>query len=793
MNMRFIGLVASLVLLAAAGVAVVPEAAEGLPVARIGIVTDGPWPRHPEAIDLFQKEILAMTAGQFDVRFPASLIKDGGETVAGINRALDSLLSDPKVALVLTLGPVASHEVSKRRKLAKPVVAPFVIDAQIQNLPFKAGTSGVKNLCYIDSLKRVGRAIEVFQEVTPFGQVTILADDLVLKAVPELRQGALKLIEEQGLKVELVGVEASAEQALAAISLTAEAVFVGPLWRLTPAEFQKLVTGLTERRLPSFSLWGRDEVEQGLLAGMAPEASLQYLARTVAINVQDILGGQNAGTLSVTFSPGEHLTINMATARAINVYPGWNVITEADLLNLEGEEAGRELTLEMVVKEALQVNLDLAVADRHVVAGEQQVKETRAQLLPQVAIGTQAIMIDDDRATASGGLNPERRWTGTADATQLLYSDKAWKHYSVQKHLQASRVEEREALRLDTIKAAATAYLRVLTMRTSERIQRDNLKLTRANLQRARVRESVGIAGPDEVYRWESEIANRLQQVLNARSRTLSAMNSLNRVINRPLDELFVPKEAEHRDPTEIIKGNRLLNYVNNPSKIRIFGDFMVQEGLAAAPELRGLDAEIFARERTLAAAKRSFWLPTFLLQGNVTETFKKGGSGSGPTAWDDTDWQAGVYASLPLFEGGGRMATLKRTREELSRLQIRREALADRIEERILRAVNRLRASFPSIRLSRDAAEAARSNLKLVTDSYARGTKSIIDLLDAQNLAMVADERAANAAYICLDDLMRVQRAVGSFTMFVGEEEKRRWLEKLETFSKNREEPKSN
>ena len=118
--------------------------------------------------------------------------------------------------------------------------------------------------------------------------------------------------------------------------------------------------------------------------------------------------------------------------------------------------------------------------------------------------------------------------------------------------------------------------------------------------------------------------------------------------------------------------------------------------------------------------------------------------------------------------------------------MKIERDSVAQGIEQRIQSAINLTRASYPGIRLSQDAADAAQGNLKLITDSYARGIKSIIDLLDAQNLVLVADQRAANTVYDFLVDLMSLQRAVGQFDLFLGPEERQAWNQKLEDYLKN-------
>ncbi len=50
--------------------------AKSLPVVQVGIVRDGPSELVPELRDLIQKEILELTRGEFEVRFPNDL-QDG--------------------------------------------------------------------------------------------------------------------------------------------------------------------------------------------------------------------------------------------------------------------------------------------------------------------------------------------------------------------------------------------------------------------------------------------------------------------------------------------------------------------------------------------------------------------------------------------------------------------------------------------------------------------------------------------------------------------------------------------
>ncbi len=742
---------------------------------------------------ILTREILELTRGEFDVRFPGEKRLHGNWSPAGVKRAVDLLLADPDVDLVLALSPLSSHEVAHRKPIPKPAIASIVIDVDFQDLPFRDGKSGVTNLNYLTSFQKFERDLKAFREIVPFSRMAIVLDRHFLEAFPKMKEKAMEVARENRIAIILVPAETSADSAIAALPPDVEAVLVTPLPRFSPEEFDRLVASINGRRLPSFSMFGRMEVEQGILACVAPASDPIRLARRLALNVQRILLGEDAGTLPVVFPQREQLTINMATARAVGFSPSWGVLTEAVLLNEERTEVGRRLSLSRAAREAVAANLDLAAADRAVAAGRETVREARSALLPRIDLSVDGLVIDRDRAEASLGSQAERTFSGSAALTQRIYSEKAWANLHVQRHTQTTREEERERLRLDILRDAAVAYLNVLRSKTSLRIQKDNLQLTRSNLELGRFRQAIGYSGPADVFRWESQVANARIAVLDALAQRKQAETALNRILHRPLEEAFVAEEAGLDDPQLFLSDGRLFAYIDNPRDYGIFRDFMVREGLRAAPELKRIDAGIAAQERVVLSARRAFWSPDLALQGEVTRTFSESGAGTDTAALsslpvpvpqaDDTDWNLALSLTFPLFTGGSKDAERVRAQEELSRLHLDLRSAVEKIEERIRSALHLMSASYPSITLSRSAAETARKNLELVTDSYSRGVVSIIDLIDAQNAALVADQGAANAVHDFLIDLMNVQRAVGGFDFFVSAEERESWFERLETF----------
>lgn len=754
---------------------------------QIGVVFDGPGLLNQDILATIQTEVSSLLGDEFTAEFNARHTLTGDWSVASVEAALDTLLDSEEVDLVLTLGAIGTYRVARRGELDKPVIAPFAIDIDWQDLPFEGPGTGVANLNYLVSLPDFRRGMESLRRIYEYDHVAVLIFQPYFDAFP-INEDHVRFEEREfDCIMQHLAVGFSAASATAVISDSVDAVYVMPLvfgWQ--PSEIAKLADSLIARDLPSFSYIGRNEVELGILAGLGPKTDWTRLARRVALNIQRILFGEKPKDLPVDFSLSSQLVINMATAREIGVYPNWDVMTEAELFNERRARADRQVSILSAVSDALKVNLDLQASERGVAAGEAAVGIARSPLLPQASVSASYRLIDKDRA---GGLlgTPEGLLLGSGTLTQVLFSDEAWAGLSIEKKLQAQREFEHEAFRLGIMLAAATAYIDVLRAQTLEEIQKNNLQLSKENLELARLRERIGQSGPGEVYRWESQIATNRQAVVNASASRNLAEIQLNRLLNRPAEEPFMAVEHDLESDLLLVNDPRMERYRDDKWSFAVLRGFLTELGIELAPELKQFDALIAAQERARSTARRSFFLPTFGATASFDYMLSEHGAGSGndnPLADvlppgtefempDDLNWSVGVQATLPLFEGGRRFSEVSRASREVQRLLFERDALRDRIEQNIRSRLHQFGAAYATVGFSRSAAEAAAKNLELVTDAYSRGRADILDLLDAQNAALVADLVAANAEYDYLVSYLQVQRAIGRFDFFLDQSER--------------------
>jgi outer membrane protein TolC len=370
-----------------------------------------------------------------------------------------------------------------------------------------------------------------------------------------------------------------------------------------------------------------------------------------------------------------------------------------------------------------------------------------------------------------------------ARVEQLIWNERVWANFTAEKHIQQSREENRSVRTLDIILAAARAYLAVLRAQTLLRIERENIAVSRSNLDLARVRVAVGYSGRQEELRWLSRIARDKQAVIDAYVRVEIARQRVNQLLNRPIEESFSAQGATLAEYGFVFGDPTLLSYVDSPAENRVFRDFMVAVGIEASPEIKSIEATLEARERVLASTRSAFYSPTVAFRGDLRHRLHESGAGSDIALSDDTDYTLGLRLTFPIVRGGAKFSETRQAFEEVSQLRVEKRLASQQVERDVRSSFLRAAGSFTNISLSKAAAEAASENFAIVADLYARGAVGIIDLLDAQNAALRDDQAAANAVYDFLVELIRAERAASTFPFLLSRSERDALTQRMKSF----------
>ena len=771
-----------------------PVWGQELPKATIGVLVDGDSGTFlVESMEILEREAKALLSRDYDVAFPADKTIIGRWQMANIEAGLQSLLADDDVDMVVCLGILSGLAAARQGgPFNKPVFVPFGISADLPIYPIEGESSGVRNFHYLVTPSRLQQDIALIARMNPSGQVHVLADEAIAGSVPGVTDWVKEIFAKQGLEATTVTGAERADELLSKLGSEVEMVYVTPLLRFDEAQRRTLFEGLKRKGIPSVSLSGWDEVALGALAGNAPQSDDLRLFRRVALNMQRALGGEDPGTFPVVLTVTSKLAFNMETARAIDWFPDWDLQISAELLNVEETETARRLTLEGAVLQAIEANLDLAATRLDPDLAARETARAKSQRLPQVEASVTGVQIDEDLAEVSFGAQPEKQVRGSLDLQQVIFSDGLNAGVTINQLLEEVAALDLEIVKLDIARETAIRFLGYLQANTFNRIQRDNLDLTRENLDTARIRESIGIVGRSDVFRWESQLAIDQREAIDANAQMEAALAALNQILHYTQEARIEAITPDLLDPNLMTGRGRLEPFVRNAKDFALFRGFMVAEGLRKVPELKRIDTIIAIKQREIATNTRVFYLPTVAFTAGLDHDFSRSGAGAEgglnipgvmlPNR-EDTSWQMAINLSIPVFKGGERRHTLGQSRIELEQLRIQRRSAAEKVELSIRVALQRVGSSAAAIDLSRAAADAAQKNYALVRDAYAKGVAQAIDLLDAQNAALVADLAAANAVHAFLIELMDFQRAAANMDFFLTAEERNEFFERLEAF----------
>lgn len=756
---------------------------------RVAIITDCDNPTLTQTTQSIIHETKRLL--QEDVEIGEVVVTVPDCSRAAMIAAVNTLLSDRSVDVVVGHGVIASDVLAKSGPYSKPVLASLVINPMAQNIPLtNARTTGVRNLSAIVLPYSPQRDLEMFHRMVDFNQLAVIMDEYTLSNIPELNQYLIDAIEGLGVNYQVIRSEKSVEDALAQISDSTDAVYLLPTNQLGEEGRQALIDGINELKLPSYSAIGRFDVDRGVLTGMGTLSNFSRLSRRVALDIQQILDGTRPEDIPVDLEFKEQLVLNAGVSRKIDFNASWEFLAEALMVNDVKDDIEVKYNLKAAIALALEQNLDLVIAKKDLETTEQEVNLAKGKLLPQLDASGSLTAIDQDRASLGFGQSPEYQSFLSGSLTQVIFSDQAFANKYIQDRIFAAAEEQYKAQTLDLIMDVSFAYVRVLQAQTNQDIQKVNLEVTRKNLELARASQVIGQTGLSDVYRWQSEISIAKIELIKAGVILQQAEFELNRILNKKINEDFVLLHEGEDDPLLIFRDERGDRVINSAMDYVNFADFLVQEAMENMPEVKSLQLSLEAQQRAYKNAKRQFYAPQVSLKAGLDQEIYRGGEGSefgltipgvtpkGPP--DNTYWNVGLGASIPIFTGMQRKAVSQQQRLQTEAIMSQQAALQLAVETNVRSALENVRGSMQNIDLSTDAEEASVKNFDIVQDSYSEGRVTITQLLDAQKAAISAQLNKANAIYIYVNDMVSLERSVGEYLFLMTTEEKSEFFNKL-------------
>jgi outer membrane protein TolC len=282
----------------------------------------------------------------------------------------------------------------------------------------------------------------------------------------------------------------------------------------------------------------------------------------------------------------------------------------------------------------------------------------------------------------------------------------------------------------------ATAYLDVLLVRASRRVQEDAVRRAQAILDDTVARRKGGVALREDVLRAEVQLSESREALILAREGELNSVARLNNAMGRnaawPLEVIDLDAEPPLPGPLA-----HLLE-------------------LAAARR-----AEVGVARQAVAAAQagrqavRGEFLPKIFVRGSAGRTDGQ----SVITGWQEG---AGLHVEAPLYAGGSHRGALRSADADIEAAVADAQAILDAVSLQVNLAYHGVVAARERIDLARVAVVQAAENLRLVRVRYRNGNATPTDIVDSEAALTRSQQRFYSATYTYLATLARLDYAVG-------------------------------
>ena len=752
---------------------------------NVGFLFDNNTTEVGHLLIALQEEIKAVVGEDAIISFSSTnnLVNDYNLEKAKAN--YNTLLSG-NTDIIIAFGVINNEIISKLEGYKKPTILFGAVNKDFGYLDEDKQTSGISNFTYLVIPSSFKKDLSTLKELTNFTNVGIAIEDKLVDVLP-FKTLFDKVSKEMGITYKIIPYNTGSDISNA-INSDIDAFYLASGFYLNDNDVIEIAAKLVEEKIPSFTSTTIDDVTNGLMATNQSSDNFDQFFRRIALSVESYVNGQNLSELSLTLDYDARLTVNHNTAESVGMPIKYSLIASTDFVgDFVNVLSEKQYNLLDVMKAVVDENLSLRVSKKEISLSEQDLKTSKSNYYPSVTANATGTYIDPALAEISGGTNPEFSTSGNLSLEQTLFSEAANANISIQKELLKAQQEVYNTDELDAIFNGANAYFNTLILKANLQIQRQNLDLTKKNLQISKQNFEAGQSGKTDVLRFTSEQAQNTQAMVESANQLQQAFFSLNQLLNNPISLEIDVDDAELGEGILTNYNYKQLAEIIDDPKLRVpFVKYLVKIAKENAPEIKSLDYNLQATKRSVKLNGSGRFLPTLALQGQYNRSFNQWGKGSTPSPALDDNYNVGVNLSIPIFNRTQTNINKQIATIQQDQLAINIENVEQNIEANINFAVLELSNQIANIEISKVAEATAKESLELTQVSYSSGAVNIVQLLDAQNNYLSAQQSQITAVYNYLLSSIQLERYMSYYFLLHTTEENTAFIQAFNTYFLN-------
>lgn len=775
---------------------------------NIAIIYDDFVQNKDISYSLMEKEINNLIGDKYNVVFPVEKqITVNSMDKNEISQKMDALLNDSSVDIVIAGGLLSSYVALEKTNLSKPVFAPLIINPS-KELITKNKTSGRKNLNYIVSSLDLKSEILSFEKIVKFEKLNLLIGNEMEKILNQMPNFKVEGIDINFIKMNNDNIY----EVLNKIDKS-EVIALGPINELSDKNQKILLNRINNNKIPSFSIFSLENENFDTLAQFNFEKEYKKRIRATAVNISQYLDGKALADLPVYIESTEpELILNVNTIKKIELWPDWNILAEAKLINFIPDYSENSMGLKELISIALNNSPRRSVIKKELELTNLNIEKAKSKYKPRVEASATALIIDEDRAKSI--FTPaEQTLTAGVTLNQVIFSEDLNMSLDILNKQKGIKEEELKKLELDLILEVSEAYISILKVETYAKMQKNNLDLTKMNLEIAKERKNAGISGMTDIYRLESELSQNISSFVETILNIELAKTNLKRIINYDLNVPLEISNIDFNNKDYLTSNKELLDFITNQNNSNILVEFMHDLAIKKSSDLKNIDYGINIQERLIKNTKNKKFMPTVALKADysINNIIVEGAGSSFPDYKsiidsiatktqkdlssivgafgnpDEFNWSVGIGFRLPIYSGGELKLDKKISENEIETLELKRNTVEKLLEQQIRANISKITSEYSKIKNAEVSLNSATKALNIVKDSYSKGITSIFDLISVQNSAFSAEQYKVTSTYNLIIEVMRAERTIGDFYILKDNYEKEKFVEAINLLNKNR------
>lgn len=750
---------------------------------ELAFVFDGPSDKNKEVLTVFQNTITKSLLPDYKAVFPNDLIFTGDWSEKGAITVSDKALSS-RAAMVISLGYMSSMYYAEKKNKNKYVIT---IDQY-----------GLRDFgdAFFNPVQQSVNDFILFKKLVPTQKKTaILINENFYKTQKNWNSIINKKLKEKNcdLNFVLIPVNSNIKASLANIPGDVDSVYVTPLFNISSAQRKELYKYINDRKLPSFSSVGKEDVDLGALLGTSTFDVDKKIAEATSFNIHGVLHGKTVKNEKIPFYDDKVIFFNSDTAENLGYTAPLRLLNNAEIIS---HKELPKYDLSYILNTLEENNLDIARKKFLISAARRATTAAYLRYLPTLRMDLGYQTYNNSYAQSYSNV-PSRVGQFTIAMDQVIYSPDLVTNIIIKhKKLKFDKAEEAmtEAnMGLDT----GLLYIDMLMLENMIKVQEEYVQETRENLAIARVREKTGKCGTEEILRWAGEVSEAEKKLLSMRADYKNIKIHINKLLYKNQKENFKLAPLTADDPAFFTSDLHIIDHVRNPEKLNKFTDMLVDEVIYMAPETTKLKAAIAMKKAEISNYAQKFIMPNAMLsleygtqfdrhlpyqtEGNLqmASTYMSTGGMYG-TPWLNLDKTSGrvlIAAQWKPIEGGTKIAEIARCKSELNELNAYLEQVNTELEMNVREVVNRAISKYFIIEKSYKAMFAEAENYQMVKNKYLMGEAPINQIADAQHLYTKAKIDALNSQYEFFKELMWVQRGLVSVNWTKASDRAKKWI----------------